>query len=46
VDPAFTSGDHTMEMVPLFAYGPGAEAFGGIHDNTFIGVTLIEYLKK
>jgi len=46
VDPAFTSDDHTMEMVPLFAYGPGAEAFGGIHDNTFIGVTLIEYLKK
>lgn len=46
VDPAFTSDDHTMEMVPLFAYGPGAEAFGGIHDNTFIGVTLIDYLKK
>ena len=46
VDPAFTTDNHTMEMVPIFAYGPGAEAFGGIHDNTFIGVTLIGYLRK
>ena len=46
VEPAFTSDDHTMEMVPILAYGPGAGAFGGIHDNTFIGATLIEYVKK
>ena len=46
VETAFTSDDHTVEMVPIFAYGPGAEAFGGIHDNTFVGATLIEYLKK
>jgi len=45
-EPAFTSGDHTMEMVPIFAFGPGAAAFGGIHDNTFIGATLIDYVKK
>ena len=46
VEPAFTCDDHTMEMVPIFAYGPGAEAFGGIHDNTFIGAMLIEYVRK
>ena len=46
VDPVFSTDEHTMEMVPIFAFGPGAEAFGGIHDNTFIGVTLIEYLGK
>ena len=33
---AFTSGGHTSTMVPVFAYGPGAEAFGGIYDNTAI----------
>ncbi len=45
-DPEFTSDGHTMEMVPIFAFGPGAGEFGGIHDNTFIGTTLIEYVRK
>lgn len=30
----FTSGDHTAVMVPVFAYGPCAEDFGGIQENT------------
>jgi alkaline phosphatase len=34
VQGAFTSGYHTAAMVPVFAYGPGAEAFSGIIDNT------------
>lgn len=25
---------HTAVMVPVFAYGPGADKFGGIYDNT------------
>ncbi len=29
------SGSHTGVMVPVFSYGPGAETFSGIHDNTF-----------
>ncbi len=33
---AFTTGYHTATMVPVFAYGPGAEAFTGIIDNTDI----------
>jgi alkaline phosphatase len=33
---AFTSGSHTGTMVPVFAYGPGSELFGGIYDNTSI----------
>ena len=32
----FTSFHHTGTMVPVFAYGPGAEMFGGIYDNTEI----------
>jgi alkaline phosphatase len=32
----FTTGGHTASMVPVFAYGPGAELFAGIYDNTQI----------
>lgn len=32
----FTANDHTGTMVPVFAYGPGAELFRGIYDNTEI----------
>jgi alkaline phosphatase len=44
--PVFTSDWHTGVMVPLFAFGPGAAQFGGIHDNTFVGKTLIRLVKK
>lgn len=30
---AFTTGGHTAVMVPVFAYGPGAENFRGIQEN-------------
>ena len=30
----FSSKGHTAVMVPVFAYGPGAEKFTGIFDNT------------
>lgn len=33
-NPKFTTGSHTGVMVPVFAYGPGAEHFSGIHENT------------
>ena len=33
---AFTSPKHTGTMVPVFAYGPGSETFGGIYENTEI----------
>ena len=36
VEYAFTSNGHTAAMVPVFAYGPGAELFSGIYDNTAI----------
>jgi alkaline phosphatase len=32
----FGSEGHTGVMVPVFAYGPGAEKFTGIYDNTAI----------
>ena len=32
----FTTNGHTGSMVPVFAYGPQAELFSGIYDNTSI----------
>ncbi len=34
--PSFTTKDHTGTMVPVFAFGPGAEQFAGIYENTAI----------
>lgn len=38
----YTTGDHTGIMVPVFAYGPGAEAFIGIYKNTDLFVKMVE----
>ena len=42
----FVYGEHTASMVPLFASGPGSAVFSGIHDNTDIGKTMIQYIKE
>ncbi len=36
LETAFTTNQHTGVMIPVFAYGPGAETFGGIYENTAI----------
>jgi len=36
VEGKFTTGNHTGVMIPVFAYGPGAEQFSGIYQNTDI----------
>ncbi|RMG82293.1 MAG: alkaline phosphatase [Bacteroidetes bacterium] len=41
---AFTDNDHTATMVPVFAFGPGAEHFAGIYDNTDIYFKMREVL--
>ncbi|MEL6971821.1 MAG: alkaline phosphatase [Bacteroidota bacterium] len=33
---AFTSDYHTAALIPVFAYGPGAQLFAGIYENTAI----------
>ena len=38
----FATGGHTGIMVPVFAYGPGAEIFSGIYENT----AIYEKMKK
>lgn len=41
---SYTSGDHTAIMVPVFAYGPGAENFTGIMENTDIPKRIMKLL--
>ncbi|MBK5277517.1 MAG: alkaline phosphatase [Bacteroidia bacterium] len=36
VEGKFTTGSHTGIMIPVFAYGPGAEEFSGIYENSDI----------
>ena len=39
---AFTTGYHTADLIPVFAYGPGAQAFGGMYENTAIYDKMME----
>ncbi len=32
----WTTGHHTADLIPVFAYGPGSERFRGVYDNTDI----------
>lgn len=45
VKAAFPTGDHTGTMVPIFSYGPGAENFTGIIENTDIAKKIMKLLK-
>ena len=42
VELAFTTNGHTASLVPVFAYGPKAELFTGIYDNTQIYHKMVE----
>lgn len=44
LDIEFNTGYHTASMVPVFAYGPGAELFGGMYENTDIYFKMRELL--
>ena len=45
VEGRYATGGHTGVMVPVFAYGPGAELFGGIYENTDIPEYIRTLLK-
>ena len=32
----FSTGGHSASLIPVFAYGPGAEEFRGIYENNEI----------
>ena len=39
--PTFSTGGHTAALIPVFAYGPGAEHFKGIYQNNDIFAKLL-----
>ena len=43
--PTFSTKNHSATMVPVFAFGPGAESFGGIYENTEIFHKIIRLLR-
>ena len=38
----FSTGGHSATLIPVFAYGPGAESFSGIYQNTEIFHKILE----
>ncbi|MGV8133691.1 MAG: alkaline phosphatase [Mangrovibacterium sp.] len=46
VSGGFNTGGHTGVMVPVFAYGPGADEFIGIMENTDVAKHLISFISK
>lgn len=41
----FSTGHHTAEPVPVYAFGPGAEWFTGVYQNTAIYDKMMELLR-
>lgn len=42
----FSTGGHTATMIPIFAYGPGSELFGGIFENYNVFHKLMQILNR
>lgn len=42
IKPSFATSGHSTTLIPVFAYGPGAEKFKGIYDNTDIFHQIVE----
>jgi alkaline phosphatase len=40
----FSTNDHTAVMVPVFSYGPGAENFQGVFQNTELNLKILDLL--
>jgi alkaline phosphatase len=45
IKPSLYSGEHSATMVPVFAFGPGANSFGGVYENTEIYHKIMDLLK-
>ncbi len=44
IEVKFSTTGHTGTMVPVFAYGPGAESFSGIYENTSLFYKMMSFL--
>ena len=41
----FSTNGHSASLIPVFAYGPGAESFSGVYENTEIFHKILEATK-
>lgn len=46
ITPTFASTNHSAAMVPIFSFGPGAENFSGVYENTDIFHKLVLLLHQ
>ena len=46
VEGAFSTGHHTATLIPVFAFGPGAQHFSGIYENTAIFDKMLALMGK
>jgi alkaline phosphatase len=46
IEPTFASTNHSAALVPVFAFGPGAEKFMGVYENTEIFHKLVSLLES
>jgi len=46
IDPTFATTNHSAALVPVFAFGPGAENFIGVYENTDIFHKLVSLLES
>lgn len=44
IQPTFATTNHSAALVPVFAYGPGAEIFTGIYENTELFHKLVSLI--
>ncbi|MCK4749445.1 MAG: alkaline phosphatase, partial [Bacteroidales bacterium] len=44
IEPTFATTNHSAALVPVFAYGPGAENFAGVYENTEIFHKILRLL--
>jgi alkaline phosphatase len=42
IAPSFSTGNHSAALIPVFAYGPGADLFKGIYQNNDIFTKMLE----
>lgn len=42
IAPSFSTGNHSAALIPVFAYGPGADHFMGIYQNNDIFMKMID----
>jgi len=46
IEPTFATTNHSAALVPVFAFGPGAEKFIGVYENTEIFHKLVSLMES